>query len=104
MEERFYIDINGKYLGSYTGPEANNPYLTETEILVPPNNGKDTWNFSTQSWDAYTLSVEEQLVSTENVEDLFKKVEELIDNVQTNKPLSQETKNWVINRKTIRGE
>ena len=107
MIEKYYVDAQGKYLPAFSGLDVDNPYLgdaTITEVPIYPKSARDTWNFTTQVWDIYVSTVEEQLVSSEDVKDLFKKVEELIENVETNKPLSQETKNWKNNRKNIRGE
>ena len=55
-------------------------------------------------FDSVSEKIKEQLTNTEDIQALFQKVEELIEYVNTNKPLAQTTKDWVNNRKTIRGE
>ncbi len=102
MSEKFYVDNTGIYKGSHDGDDATNPYLEEIEVPTAPTHAGDKWNGL--SWDDYVLTIEEQLSTTEDIQALFQKVEELIEYVETNKPLSQETKNWVNNRKTIKGE
>lgn len=45
----------------------------------------------------------EQIAATEDTGVISRKLEELIDNVENGTPLSQETKDWMNNRKAIRG-
>lgn len=54
MTQKFYVDGNGDYLGSYDGPDLDNPFSGDIEIATPPANGKDNWNGS--SWDAFVFT------------------------------------------------
>lgn len=49
MVQKFYVDTNGRYLGSYDGLAKDNPYSGKTKVSVPPKHGRDNWNGA--SWD-----------------------------------------------------
>lgn len=57
MVQKFYVNINGDYLGSYDGPDIDNPHAGETEVAPPPPDGRDKWNGT--SWDAYLPTANE---------------------------------------------
>lgn len=50
MVQKFYVDTNGKYLGSYDGPAKDNPYSGKIKVSAPSGHGRDNWNGA--SWDA----------------------------------------------------
>jgi len=52
MTQKYYVDPNGKYIGSWDGsePDAN---LNAVEVKTPPQSIEQTWNFSTKKWSAY---------------------------------------------------
>ena len=49
-ETKFYVDVDGNYLGGYAGTAPSGGI----EVATPPNHGLDIWNGS--SWDAAPLS------------------------------------------------
>lgn len=60
MTQKFYADINGKYLGSYDGPPGpDNPHDGETETDSPPNRSTDVLKDSV--WITSTINPQIQL-------------------------------------------
>lgn len=64
--QRFYVDSEGNFLGSYTGPEESMPANLVGAIEVPssPGNGMQKWDFVNGVWlplppQPYTVAVEE---------------------------------------------
>ena len=54
METKYYVDINGNYIGGYCGAEAL-ALVPKGAIEVPsaPNNALDTWNGT--EWIVYII-------------------------------------------------
>ncbi len=59
MTQKFYVDTNSDYLGSYDGPSGDNPYSGETEVGSAPTHGTDNWNGSSWGVVAYVPDVED---------------------------------------------
>lgn len=59
MTQKFYVDAQGKYLGSYDGPAADNPFKNKTVVAEAPANVSQVWNgtaFVNPSSSDYMLS------------------------------------------------
>lgn len=72
MENKYYIDAQGNYIGSYSGggkPSGveNIDYFEVT--YPPPVSALQTWNFSTQDWNPYVAPYNPQPKSIINVVD-----------------------------------
>ncbi len=50
-ETKFYIDIDGKYLGAFNGSSPDGG----KEVAYPPLDGRQTWNGN--EWSDYNLAV-----------------------------------------------
>ena len=44
MTQRFYINSDGTYAGSYDGPDNNNPHAGKVEVPSCPISSKLIWN------------------------------------------------------------
>jgi len=55
MTQRFFVDTNGNFLGSYEGPDGSNPFIGETEVGSAPEDARSTWNGT--AWVDYLPSV-----------------------------------------------
>lgn len=56
--EKFFVDENGNYLGVFIGRIKNNNEIwpdfpnNGIEIPSPPQDGRQVWDFDTESWGA----------------------------------------------------
>lgn len=52
MSQRFFVDQNGNYLGSYDGPYDEMPQnlLDGIEVALAPEDSRQIWNFSTEEY------------------------------------------------------
>lgn len=68
--EKFYIDKNGKFLGSFVGSTPTGfEGSVFFEVPAAPTRAKDIWNFDTQEWRASA----ESLADAEAAKDTMKK-------------------------------
>lgn len=51
--QRFFVDAEGNYLGSYDGPDSSNPFSSSNEVSLAPDHASQKWNGST--WNALVI-------------------------------------------------
>ncbi|UIY29190.1 hypothetical protein LZK73_21900 [Neorhizobium galegae] len=58
--QKFYVDISGKYLGSYTGPHEQLPsmFSDAVEVATMPEDGRQRFNFETGLYDPVPVEFE----------------------------------------------
>ncbi len=94
---KYFVDKDGLYLGGFDGAE---PPKGSIEVNSPPAHGNDTWDGS--KWIPHTPSLEVRLSATENMGVIARKLEEIADSIENGTELSQYTKDWLSERKTLR--
>lgn len=50
MTQKFFVDAQGNYLGSYDGPPSENPFSNAIEVSNPPSIATQKWTGS--AWSA----------------------------------------------------
>ena len=94
---KYYIDEAGRYLGGFDGAK---PPEGSIEIDAPPTDGRNTWNGTV--WVSYEKNLGENLIETESVSVVARKLEEIIDHIENGAELSQHAIDWMQSRKDMR--
>jgi len=93
----YFVDKDGLYLGGFDGAK---PPKGSVKVDTPPDHGNDTWDGS--KWIPHTPDFSVVMAETETSAVLARKLEEIVDNIENGAGLSQNTKDWLNERKTLR--
>ncbi len=127
---KHFVDTSGNYLGEFiphtprkwiapvtdeaTGEELQpgrweegGPVWPEipdgaVEVETPPHDGRQTWDAAAGAWLPVPPDPLADLVSTEEPATVARKLEEVIEHIETGAPLSSYTVEWFQTRKTAR--